>query len=157
MHGLFAGNLLCILQQSISSADLIEQVVIAVFNKHVTSFTFVTNHRGHDGTDMLHQRLFGFAECDLIANLIEVSHGLRAFPVQASDGEVDFLQAIKNLVNLSRDYECRKMQHNANTHAGSNIGGASGQVTKVWVERVVQLLLDVVIDGVNLLPGFVEV
>ena len=43
------------------------------------------------------------AEGDLVADLIEIAHRLRAFTVQAADREADFLQAAKDLVDLPRD------------------------------------------------------
>ena len=77
---------------------------------------------------------------------------LRAFAVQAADGEVDFLQAAEHLVDLPRDHQRRQVQHHAHPHAGADVRGAGREVAEPLVEGVGDLLLDQVVELVDLLP-----
>ena len=108
---------------------------------------------GHDVADLLDQLRFAPAERDLVADLVEVAHRLRAFAVQAADGQADLLQAAEDLVDLPRDHQRRQVQHHAHAHAGADVGGAGGQIAELVVEGVGDLVLDQVVDAVDLLPG----
>ena len=96
-------------------------------------------------------------EGDLVADLVEVAHRLRAFAVQAADRQADLLQAAEDLVDLPRDDQGRQVQHHAHPHAGADVGGAGRQVAQPLVEGVGDLLLDQVVDAVDLLPDAVQV
>ena len=116
----------------------------------------VDDHR-HDVADLLDQVLLAAAERDLVADLVEIAHRLRAFAVQAADGQADLLQAAEDLVDLPGDDQGGQVQHHAHAHAGADVGRAGGQVAEPLVEGVGHLLLDQVVDAVDLLPGALQV
>ena len=82
---------------------------------------------------------------------------LRAFAVQAADGEVDLLQAAEDLVDLPRDDQGRQVQHHAHAHAGADVRRAGGQVAEAVAEGVGDAGFDQVVELVDLLPGGAEV
>ena len=84
----------------------------------------------------LDQFLFAAAQGDLVADLVEIAHRLRAFAVQAADRQADLLQAAEDLLDLPRDDQGRQVQHHAHPHAGADVGGAGGQVAQPLVEGV---------------------
>ena len=100
---------------------------------------------------------FGAAERDLVADLVEIAHRLRAFAVQAAHRQADLLQAAEDLVDLPGDDQGRQVQHHADAHAGADVGRAGGQIAQPLVEGVGDLLLDQVVDAVDLLPDALQV
>ena len=116
----------------------------------------VDDHR-HDVVDLLDQFFFAAAEGDLVADLVEVAHRLRAFAEKAADGEADLLQAAEDLLDLPRDDQSRQVQHHAHPHAGADVGRAGGQIAQPLVEGVGDLLLDGVVDAVDLFPDALQV
>ena len=89
---------------------------------------------------------------DLVADLIEIAHRLRAFAVQAAHRQADLLQAAKHLVDLPGNHQRRQVQHDAHAHARADVRRAGGQIAQPLVEGVGHLLLDQVVDAVDLLP-----
>ena len=69
-----------------------------------------------EAVGLLDEVLFGAAERDLVADLVEIAHGLRAFAVEAADGQADLLQAAKDLFDLLRQDQGRQMEHDADPH-----------------------------------------
>ena len=92
---------------------------------------------GIDFADLLDQVGLAPAERDLVADLVEVAHRLRAFAVQPADGQADLLQAAEDLFDLLRDDQRRQVQHHAHAHAGADVRGAGGQIAEPLVEGVV--------------------
>ncbi len=76
------------------------------------------------------------AERDLVADLVEIALGLGAFAVEAADGEVDFLQAAEDFVDLPGDHQGRQVEHHADAKTGADIGGAGREVAEAVVVGV---------------------
>ena len=116
----------------------------------------VDEHR-HDVGHLFGELVFALAERDLVADLVEIALGLRAFAVQAADGEVDFLQAAEDLVDLPRDHQGRQVEHHAHAQAGADVRGAGGEVAEAVVVGVGDAGFDQVVELVDLLPGRAEI
>ncbi len=52
---------------------------------------------------------FTASQRDLVADLVKVPHKLRAFAIQATHGDIDFLQAAKDFFDLASDDQRRQM------------------------------------------------
>ncbi len=126
MQGLFAADGLGGAQNAKGPAYTVMQVLEAFLDQELPRLTLVVDH-GRDHFAHLFDKVeLAAAERDLVANLVEVSHRLRAFAVEAANGEPHLLQAAEGLVDLLCQDQGWQMEHDANTHAGTNIGGASG-------------------------------
>ena len=95
----------------------------------------------------LRQLFLAPAERDLVADLVEIAHRLRAFAVQAADGQADLLQAAEDLFDLPRDDQRRQVQHHAHAHAGADVRGAGGQIAEAVVKGVGDAGFDQVVDA----------
>ena len=157
VHGFFAADRLRRAEDAVGAADPIVQVLLALADQELAGPPFVVDQHGHDIGDLRDQLLFAAAERDLVADLVEVAHGLRAFAVEPADGQADLVQAAEHLFDLPRDDQCRQVQHHADPHAGADVGGAGGQVAPALVEGVGHMLLDQVVDVVDLFPGRLQV
>ena len=87
------------------------------------------------------------AQRDLVADLVEIAHRLRAFAVQPANGQADLLQTAEDLFDLPGDHQGRQMQHDADAHPGADVGRAGGQIAELIVEGVGDLLFDQVVDA----------
>ena len=102
VHCLFTANSLSVAEDSVGATDLVVKVLLAFADEEFTGLAFVVDDDGNDVADFFDEFFFGATECDMVANLIEVAHGLRASSVQTSHGEADFLQAAEDFLNLLR-------------------------------------------------------
>ena len=125
--------------------------------RNCAGLPLVVDDDRHDVADLLDQVLFAAAEGDLVADLVEIAHRLRAFAVQAADRQADLLQAAEDLLDLPGDDQGRQVQHHAHPHARADVGRAGGQVAELLVEGVGDVLLDEVVDAVDLLPDALQV
>ena len=81
---------------------------------------------------------FFFTERGLIRNLKKIAHGLGAFAVKATHREPDFADCLDDLVDQLAQDKPRQMQHRRSTHAGPDVGRASGQISKSRIEGEVE-------------------
>ena len=74
-------------------------------HQFVSNFSFVLDDVGDDVLESIDQLLFAFSQRDLVGDLVEVAHRLAAFTVEASNGEVDFLQRVDaDNASLKQDF-----------------------------------------------------
>ena len=86
--------------------------------------------------------LFIAPERDLIADLIKVSHRLRAFTIQTANSQADLLQTAKHFFNLPCNDQCGKVKHHAYAHSSPNICRACREITQSLMKRVGNLTFD---------------
>lgn len=77
---------------------------------------------------------FGFSESHLVGNLVEVTECLAAFTVEPADGEVDFLSGLVDFLNFAGDAESGEVEHDTESNAGADVGGAGCEVAQLRVE-----------------------
>ena len=157
VHRLFGTDRLRGPQDAVGPAHAVVQVLLAFLDQELPGLPFVVDDHRHDVVDLLDQFVFAAAQGDLVADLVEVAHRLRAFAEQAAHGQADLLQAAKDLFDLPRNDQGRQVQHHAHPHAGADVRGAGRQVAQPFVEGVGDLLFDGVVDGVDLFPDAVQV
>ncbi len=126
---------------------------LAFANEEIAGFALVIDEHRHDVGNLFREFFFALAEGDLVADLVEIALGLRAFAVEAADGEVDFLQAAEDFVDLPGDHERWQMEHDAYSQTGADVGRAGGEIAEPVVVGVCNAGFDEVIELVDLLPG----
>ena len=144
-------------RNAVGPADLVVQVLVAFADQEIAGPPLVVDQHRHDVADLLDQVGLALAQRDLVADLVEIAHGLRALAVQAADGQADFLQAAEDLVDLPRDHQGRQVQHHAHAHAGAHVRGAGGQIAQLGMEGERHLVGDQRVDAVDLLPGVLQI
>ncbi len=152
LHRLFAADRLGGAQQAVRAAHAVVQFPAALVDQVLASLALVLDQRGRHVTDLLHQLGFRLAQRDLIADLVKVPHRLGAFAVQTPHGQADLVQAAEDLFDLARENQRGQVQHHAHPHPGAHVGRAGGQVAQAFVEGVIDVFFQRVIDAIDLLP-----
>ena len=101
MHRLLAADRLGVAQNAKRAAHSVVQVALALLEQEIPRPTFIVDQHGHHFADLGEQFLFGSAQRDLIADLIEIAHRRRAFAVKSANGEADFLKAPQALSQIA--------------------------------------------------------
>ena len=104
MHRLFGADRLGGAEDAVGAADPVVERFLALADEEVAGLAFVVDEHRHDVGHFLGELFLALAERDLVADLVEIAQRLRAFAVQAADGEVDLLQAAEDFVDLPRDH-----------------------------------------------------
>src|SRR5262249_35247414 len=125
--------------------------------KEIARLSFVVDQNRHDVGNFLREFFFALTKRDLVRNLVEIALGLRAFAVEAADGEVDLLQAAEDFVDLPSDHEGRQVEHYADAKAGADVRGTGRQVAETIVVCVRNAGFDQVVELVDLLPSGTKV
>src|SRR4030095_3689283 len=90
-----------------------------------------------------------FTERGLIRNLKKIAHRLGAFAVKAAHREPDFADGLDDLVDQFAQDKPWQMQHRRSTHAGPDVGRASGQISKSRIKGEVEFAFERGIDLVD--------
>src|SRR5690606_24230314 len=130
VHRLFAADRLSAAEYSVSAAYAIIKILLAFTHEVLTRSPFVVDQHGHHIADLPQEFLFAAAERDLVADLVEVAHGLGTFAVKAPHRQADFLKTAEDLFDLTRDHQCGQVKHHAHPHPRAYVRRASGQVTE---------------------------
>ena len=101
-HRFFAGDRVSGFQNSISPTDLVVQHLAAFCQEGLTGFSFIFDELGDHVGKALDQFRLALAQSLLVGDLIEIAVGLGALAVQATDGEVDFLEGAEEFVEMIR-------------------------------------------------------
>src|SRR5208337_583811 len=157
VHGLFGTDGLRGPQDTVCPAHAVVQVLLAFLDQELPGLPFIVDNHRHDVVDLLDQLVFATAQGDLVADLVEIAHRLRAFAEQPAHGQADLLQAAKDLFDLPRDDQGRQVQHHAHPHSRADVRGAGRQVAEPFVEGVSDFFFNGVVDGVDLFPDAVQV
>ena len=157
MHRLLGSDRLGGAEDAVGAAHAVVQVLVAFLDEELPRLALVVDNHRHDVAHLADQLGLGPPERDLVADLIEVAHRLRAFAVQAADRQTDLLQAAEDLVDLPGDDQRGQVQHHAHAHARAHVGRAGGEIAEPFVEGVGHLLLDQVVDAVDLFPDAAQV
>ena len=76
--------------------------------------------------------------------------------MQATDGEVDFLEGAEEFVEMIRLAEGGQVEHDADPNPGADVGRAGREVTKFLAEGDVEVLFEAVVEVVDLFPGLLK-
>ena len=104
-------------QDAVGPAHAVVQVLVAFLDEELAGLALVVDDHRHDVAHLADQLRLGAAQGDLVADLVEVAHRLRAFAVEAADRQADLLQAAEDLVDLPGDDQGGQVQHHAHAHA----------------------------------------
>ena len=125
-------------------------------HQFVSDFPFVSDDPGDHVSEPVDELLFAFAEGDLVRDLVEVAHGLAAFAVESTNGEVDFLECVEGFVDFLGEHECRQVQQHADSDSGTDVGRAGGEVSKSIAEGEGERGVELVVDLLDQFPAFLE-
>ena len=150
---LFGADRLCGPQNAERPADPIVQRLVTLANQELAGLPFIVDQHRHDVADHFREFFLGEPQGDLIADLIEVTRSLRAFTVESPHGQINLLQALEDLLDLSGDHQRRQVQHHAHPHARADVRGTGGEIAQEFAVGVGHSVFDQVVQLVDLLPG----
>ena len=127
-----------------ASAWLVRSCRRAAFSYSTISGMISLSNSRDDG-------LFADAEGDLVGELVEVAGGFAALAEEAADRQAHVLGGVEELFDLAGQFQGRHVQHHRHADARAQVRRAGGQVAEPRAERVINLLLDQVVDAVDLL------
>ena len=149
-HRFFAGDRVSGFQNSISTTDLVVQHLAAFGQEGLPCFAFVFDQLWDDVGKTLDQLRLALAQSLLVGNLIEIAVGLGALAVQATDGEVDFLEGAEEFVEMIRLAKGGQVEHDSDPNPGADVGRAGREVPKFLAEGDVEVLFEAVVEVVDL-------
>ena len=126
----------CLLEHAERPPDSIFEPQAVLGDQRLAHVALELDDLGDVIPDRTQDVLFGLAQRDLIRDLVEVAHCLAPFAVESTNGQADFLQAAKHLVDLPRDHQRRQVQHHAHPHAGAHIRRTGRQIAELIAVRV---------------------
>lgn len=157
VHRFFAADRLGRAEDAVRAAHAVVECFLAFADEEIAGLAFVIDEDGHNVAHLLREVFFTLAKRYLVADLVKIALRLRAFAIKTADGEIDFLQAAEDLVDLPRDDEGRQMEHDTAAQAGADVRGAGSKVAETVVVGVGDAGLDEVIEFVGLFPSGGEV
>ena len=138
VQGLLGTHRKRVAQDAVGAADLVVERDRFALGEEGAGVLLVLDDLLDDAVEAADDFLLGFAEGGLVRDLEKIPHRLGPLPVQAADGEADFVHRVDDLVDLVAHHQRRQVEHGRGTHAGADIRGARGEIAEVGVEREIE-------------------
>jgi len=136
-------------QHAEGAPDLVLQDDALGLEQRLPHLALVFHDLRDDADEVVDDLVLGLAERHLVGDLVEIPRGLGALAVQPAHGQVDLVHGLEHLLDLPGDDQGRQVQHDRDPHARPQIGGASRQVAELRGVRVVDALLEGIVDFVG--------
>ena len=133
-----------------SMGAVVEPAQISFNEEHASASFVFDDAREELFRELFAEIIFGAAEGCLIADLVEVGHRLGALAAVSANGHGGVAAGFGNTLQFLGDSKSGKMQHDAEPRAGSEIGGAGGEVSPAMVERQRDLLFKAIVECVDI-------
>src|SRR5688572_7430476 len=123
-------------QSSVRSPELVFDNITRVSKQYFSCFFLAFDDVGYHSRQVIQQLAFASAKRGLVRDLEEISDNFASLSIKAAIGQTDLLKSGKNLCDLFRKNESRKMDQHRSSQAGSCIRRTGGEETEFIMERV---------------------
>lgn len=107
VHRFFAADRLGRAKNAVRAADAVVQCFLTFADEEIAGLALVVDKYRHDIAHFLGEFILAVAKRYLVADLVKISLSLRAFAIQAANGQVDLLKAAEDFVDLPGDDQGR--------------------------------------------------
>ena len=151
VEGFLGGDRVGVKDDSVGATHLIAQHAGFFLNQFLAGVIFQLRQLADHFDQAIQNLPLRFAQGCLVGNLEKISKSFGSFAIQPADGEAELINRFDDLVDLLAQNEAGEVEHGGGAHAGSDIGGAGGEITEGGGKRELELIFE---GGVQLIGRF---